>query len=265
MGVPDFIAFPSGTGARRSLVCQQEQGRHRGADRQGVGPACRRRHGLIQRELRRGVLLALASADKGPEVLLGIEQEIARSYEGERLLQFCSGRALARRLLQILGGSACSVARKNNGAPLWPKGFTGSLSHSGELVGAIVGRSADCFGLGLDIERPGRIDSSLWPLLFTPTEQVFLAGQSPAEQDFLATAFFSIKEAFLKLPSPREYLVEDYQDVEVRFLERRYSLHGAKTDFRLHFGCHALSAEVFRHRAYLVAYILLDDMDSEAG
>ncbi len=36
--------------------------------------------------------------------------------------------------------------------PLWPAGVVGSISHSGELAGAVVARASDAWSVGLDIE-----------------------------------------------------------------------------------------------------------------
>lgn len=203
-------------------------------------------------------MLVLGQTDKGPEVLLGGERQIGKSYENERLRQFCSGRYLARQAIQAIGGSAAPILRMKNGAPLWPDGYTGSLSHSGELVGAIAGCHKDWFGMGLDVERQGRVRPDLWPILFTPGERCYLESKDGASQRFLATAFFSIKEAFLKLPSPKPKRVQDYHDIEVIHQNQRFSLYGSKIDLRCHFGLPYHSAEVLLHKDFVVSTILVE-------
>jgi 4'-phosphopantetheinyl transferase EntD len=203
-------------------------------------------------------VLALGKADKGPEVLLGGERQIGQSYQNERLRQFCSGRYLARQAIQAIGGSAAPILRMENGAPLWPDDYIGSLSHSGELVGAIAGCRKDWFGMGLDVERQGRVRPDLWPILFTPEERCYLENKDNPSQRFLSTAFFSIKEAFLKLPSPKPERVQDYQDIEVVQQRQRFSLRGNKIDLRCHFGLSYLSASVFLHEDFVVSTILLE-------
>lgn len=203
-------------------------------------------------------MLTLGPADKGPEVLLGGERQIGQSYEDERLRQFCSGRYLARQAIQAIGGSAGPILRMGNGAPLWPDGYTGSLSHSGELVGAIAGCRKDWLGMGLDVERQGRVRPDLWPILFTPGERCYLENKDGPSQRFLATAFFSIKEAFLKLPSLKQEQVQDYQDIEVIHQNQRFSLCGNKIDLRCHFGLLYYSAEVLLHEDFVVGTILVE-------
>lgn len=112
--------------------------------------------------------------------------------------------------------------------------------------------------MGLDVERLGRVTPDLWPTLFTPRERKYLAREDDRSRYFLATAFFSIKEAFLKLPSPRPELVENYHAVEVLYREHHFSLRGNTADLRRHFGQSSLEAEIFRHGEFIVASILLD-------
>ena len=204
-----------------------------------------------------GALIALDRADKGNEVLLGREQDIAAEYDGERLLQFCSGRFLIRQALLALGGTAQPILRRNNGAPAWPDGYTGSLSHSGGLIGVIAGGSGNWLGMGLDIERMGRFGPELWPLLFTREERRYLEHTDDSNRNFLATALFSIKEAFLKLPSSRPELLVDYLNLEVICHRRQFSITGSNVDLRRHFGLPVYKAEVFQHEDFVVGTILL--------
>ena len=196
---------------------------------------------------------AVGPVDKGIEALLGPECEIASQYEGLRLRQFCSGRNLARTLLASLGGPQCPIGRAPSGAPLWPEGYTGSISHSADQVAAIVARSSDYWAVGLDIERVGAIAQDIWQLLFTEAECEFLA-----KHDTLTTAFFAIKEAFMKLPSPRPELFQDYRDIEVRYRGNRFTLHGANTDLRRHTGCPFLTATVRPYSNFVVATIAIE-------
>ena len=136
--------------------------------------------------------------------------------------------------------------------------MVGSLSHSGDLVGALAGPATAWRGMGLDVERMGRVEPALWHLLFTPPEQEFLGRAESGVQVFLATAFFSVKEAFLKLPSPQPELITDYRNVEVRYRDGRFSVHGVERNLRLHFNEPALEADVMQYGAFVVSTILLE-------
>ena len=41
--------------------------------------------------------------------------------------------------------------------PIWPRGYLGSISHSGGLCVAHVGRRSDLLGIGVDVERPNAL------------------------------------------------------------------------------------------------------------
>lgn len=112
--------------------------------------------------------------------------------------------------------------------------------------------------MGLDIERLGRVSPDLWPILFTPEERGYLKNKDGPSRLFLATAFFSIKEAFLKLPSPKPERLQDYQDIEVIHQRQRFLLRGHKIDLRCHFGFSYHNADVFLHGDFVVSTILLE-------
>lgn len=206
-----------------------------------------------------GSNLFVETARIGPgiEALLEAERETARLYQGERLLQFCGGRSLARRLLAAAGGPVVPIGRHETGAPLWPRGYTGSISHSGPMVAVAVGSTQNWAGIGLDIEECGRLESEVWPLLFTPAERATLA---EGDADFLSTAFFACKEAFLKLPSPRPGLVNDLHDVAVRCRNGQFILEGTDRTFRRHFGRSLLPVTVTRQGRFVLAMIAVEEV-----
>ena len=192
-------------------------------------------------------------------MLLDGEFALAMAYTDERLRQFCSARDLARKLLVLAGGERTSILRQASGAPIWPTGFTGSISHSGNCVGVLLGNSYEWYGLGLDIEQLGRITPALWPLLFTAKEQQQIQQAiNPEQAEFLATAFFAVKEAFLKLPTAGGERQIDYLDVESSYRDLCFVLHGKRIKLHDIFGVAALNVEVIIHESYVVAAILLE-------
>jgi 4'-phosphopantetheinyl transferase EntD len=101
------------------------------------------------------------------------------------------------------------------GAPIWPAGAVGSISHTDDIAVAVVARSEEVQAIGLDIERVGAVEPGLWPMLFSETERLRLEGVAPHARDTLATALFAAKEAFYKAqwPITGEWL--DFLDIEV--------------------------------------------------
>lgn len=70
----------------------------------------------------------------------------------QRRVEFALGRNCARLALAALGAPSTALTRSANGVPLWPDGFTGSISHCASLGCAAVGRARDVRGLGIDVE-----------------------------------------------------------------------------------------------------------------
>jgi 4'-phosphopantetheinyl transferase EntD len=93
-----------------------------------------------------------------------------------------------------LGRDEGPVGKAGYGAPLWPAGVTGSITHTAGYAAAVV---SDGFaGLGLDAERIWGVSEHLWPRLFDEEERAVLAQAGDAA--VLATLFFSAKEAAYK-------------------------------------------------------------------
>lgn len=66
------------------------------------------------------------------------------------------GRCAAHALMDSCGESQCVVGRDQNGRPLWPAGWRGSLSHSGPFAIAVVAATKDRMRPGVDIEELSR-------------------------------------------------------------------------------------------------------------
>ena len=73
----------------------------------------------------------------------------------KRRMQFRAGRYCATKAMGALGPSYAgrSAARAANGAPLWPEGLVGSITHTDDFASAAVALSADAAALGIDTER----------------------------------------------------------------------------------------------------------------
>lgn len=88
------------------------------------------------------------------------------------------------------------IGRDPAGCPVWPAGFSGSVSHSAGITAVVVARTTAA--IGIDLERVGRIDTALWPSVFTPAEMLTLRTQRDTPTGVAATVLFSAKEAVQK-------------------------------------------------------------------
>ncbi|WP_260855907.1 4'-phosphopantetheinyl transferase [Curtobacterium sp. 9128] len=74
---------------------------------------------------------------------------VATALPGRRA-EFTTGRVLARRALAALGIAAGPVPAARSGAPTWPAGVVGSITHCAGLRACAVGRRDDHAGIGID-------------------------------------------------------------------------------------------------------------------
>jgi 4'-phosphopantetheinyl transferase EntD len=124
----------------------------------------------------------------------GEAHHVTQSGDSRRR-DFALGRHCARAALAQAGHYAV-IGRQASGAPLWPPGFTGSITHTRGYAAALAAPT-DCYrAIGLDAERIGGVTEDLFPRLFTPTERALL--ENPQTRDLTATILFSAKEAFFK-------------------------------------------------------------------
>jgi len=65
---------------------------------------------------------------------------------------FETGRECAREALRKLGCLTPTVPRGDNGEPLWPEGFVGSITHTHEYCAAAVASANEVRNLGIDAE-----------------------------------------------------------------------------------------------------------------
>lgn len=138
--------------------------------------------------------------DRGQDIALAPEDEaLVAGASDKRRRDFALGRACARAALEQ-AGAAGPVGRALHGAPLWPAGFVGSITHTDGYAAAIVARQARFEGIGVDAEQIGRVEETLWPRLFDDAERDWLRRQSdPAA---MATLLFAAKEAAFKASNP---------------------------------------------------------------
>jgi len=136
-------------------------------------------------------------------------------FSSKRLADLSTGRYSANKALEQLGVKDAIIPIGEDGAPIWPEGIVGSISHCDSLTGAIVAKSSVHISLGLDIEEIGSVTVDLWDLVFTENERKYLSVLTEKEMLVQSTAIFSIKEAFYKFQHPLTNTFLDFLDVEV--------------------------------------------------
>ena len=126
------------------------------------------------------------------------EERLVAGASDKRRRDFALGRACAHTALVALGYDDAVIGIGEGGAPLWPSGVLGSITHTRGYAAALVAEGRHFSGVGLDAERVGGVTEDLWPRLFDAAERDHLRTLDAASQLVLATLFFSAKEACYK-------------------------------------------------------------------
>jgi 4'-phosphopantetheinyl transferase EntD len=121
-----------------------------------------------------------------------------------------AARIVARRLLDQLGYERRPIPRGVDGAPVWPAGMTGSLSHDDQFAVAAVGRASDVGAIGIDIEPAIPLPCDMFDLVTTPKE---LSGI--ADDPLCGRLVFAAKEAVYKALFPVDRTFLEFRDIEV--------------------------------------------------
>ena len=148
------------------------------------------------------------------------QMAISRAVE-KRQHEFAAGRNLARKALKRLGQAVCAIPR-NDRAPVWPEGTVGSISHSAELVAVCVAEARRYAGVGVDIERVGRVTDDIEARILTPAE---LADESIEDA---RTLRFACKEAIYKAVNP---IIGEYFGFQVVRIDLDASPHSSEGSF----------------------------------
>ena len=145
-------------------------------------------------------LFGAEMADAGQPVFLFPQEEaLVEKAALKRRREFALGRACAHAALEKLGCEPAVIGRSANGAPLWPKGIVGSITHTKDYAAALAGKARHFSGIGVDAERIGGVTPDLWPRLFDESERDHLLSLDEAAQREAATLIFSAKEACYKV------------------------------------------------------------------
>lgn len=143
------------------------------------------------------------------------ETEYILKCVSKRRREFIAGRSAVRLAMKKLGVPVVAIPRGEQNEPIWPESLTGSISHTNEVCLCVIGSKKRYSAIGVDIEDPKRIESSLFPSIFSDTELKRLENFKDEELALHATALFSAKEAFFKLQHQLTHQWIGFKDVEV--------------------------------------------------
>ncbi|MFB6991917.1 MULTISPECIES: 4'-phosphopantetheinyl transferase [unclassified Streptomyces] len=107
---------------------------------------------MIEKILPSQVTVAEALSDPPDASLFPGEEELIRNAVESRRKEFITARWCARRALGELGLAPVPILKGERGAPIWPRGVVGSMTHCVGYRAAVVARRADVLTVGIDAE-----------------------------------------------------------------------------------------------------------------
>jgi 4'-phosphopantetheinyl transferase EntD len=141
--------------------------------------------------------------------LTASEIELLSGSRQRRIDEFSTSRFLARSLIPSTGDN--SILMDEEGVPLWPDGWAGSISHCKGLCSVALLSLGQPSAIGIDIEQLGRLSDRGAQRVLSPDEQQKLQRWAQAHQFetcHIPTLAFSLKEAYFKFqfPATRRWL-----------------------------------------------------------
>ncbi|MFF1640475.1 4'-phosphopantetheinyl transferase [Streptomyces sp. NPDC058246] len=175
---------------------------------------------MMEELLPESVVAVESYGDDGAEGAILYPEELAlltRAVE-KRRREFTTVRACARRAMEKLGVPPGPVLPGERGAPQWPQGVIGSMTHCEGYSAAALARATDLASLGMDAEPHLALPEGVLDAVALPTEVGRLdrlgAENPTVHWDRL---LFSAKESVYKawFPLTRKWLDFSEADIDI--------------------------------------------------
>jgi len=154
---------------------------------------------MIEQILPAQVASAEAYDDAGAGELFAEERASLGDAAARRAAEFATVRTCARQALTRLGVPAVPIVRGRGGAPRWPEGIVGSMTHCRGYRAAAVAHAVDITTVGIDAEIHEPAADGVLPYIASVDERAQL--QSLSRQDphvHWDRVLFSAKESVYK-------------------------------------------------------------------
>ncbi|WP_369250524.1 4'-phosphopantetheinyl transferase [Streptomyces sp. R41] len=177
---------------------------------------------MMEELLPESVVVVESYGDDGVEgaTLYPEEQALLRGAVQKRRREFTAVRTCARRAMEKLGMPVGPVLPGERGAPQWPSGLIGSMTHCDGYSAAALARATDLASLGIDAEPHLALPAGVLDVVALPTEVGRLdrlAAETPdVHWDRL---LFSAKESVYKawFPLTRKWL--DFSEADIDLVQ----------------------------------------------
>jgi 4'-phosphopantetheinyl transferase EntD len=154
---------------------------------------------VIEAILPAGVAAEEAFSDQPGVVLFPEEEAVIAKAVGKRRREFTTTRACARTALARLGLPPVPIVPGLRGAPQWPAGVVGSMTHCAGYRACAVARDRDLLTIGLDAEPHGQLPEGVLGAVSLAEEREQLAALAAAAPGtHWDRMLFSAKESVYK-------------------------------------------------------------------
>jgi 4'-phosphopantetheinyl transferase EntD len=146
------------------------------------------------------------------------EEATVRQAVDKRRREFATTRRCARAALAQLGVPAVAILPGDRGAPQWPAGIVGSMTHCRGYRAAAVARAEHLITIGLDAEPDDALPGGVLEVVASPGEQARIselaaAFPGPAWDRLLFSAKESVYKAWF--PVTQQWLGFDGADITI--------------------------------------------------
>ena len=163
-----------------------------------------------------GMACAELFCDVADTSMFPAESEAVQGAVMARRREFATVRACARLALRQLGLPASPIFRDADGAPRWPAGVVGSMTHCPGYRAAVVARAGDLCSVGLDAEPHAALPDDVREFVLRDEERARLSSWMQLRPHLhWDRIVFCAKEAVYKawFPLTRRWL--EFADVSV--------------------------------------------------
>ncbi|MBU2663859.1 4'-phosphopantetheinyl transferase superfamily protein [Actinoplanes bogorensis] len=156
--------------------------------------------------------------DRGVTELFPEEAAVVAQAVAKRRAEFATVRWCARTALARLGVAAAPILPGQRGAPGWPDGIVGSMTHCDGYRAAAVARRGEVSALGVDAEPAAPLPDGVFEAIARPAEAEMVSKLSVRSPDVhWDRLLFSAKESVYKTWFPVAGVFLEFEEAELVF------------------------------------------------
>lgn len=158
--------------------------------------------------------------DLDPEPLYPVEIDYLAQAVAKRRTEFVTARRCARDALESLGLARPPMVPGPAGAPFWPDGTVGSITHCDGYRAAAVAFDSDVSALGIDAEPHEQLPAGVLDIVASDLEVEHIDRLSSTRPDIAwDRLLFSAKESVYKTWFPLSRTWLDFEEAEITMSE----------------------------------------------